>query len=94
MKLIRLLPMLFGAAILLFGIYLVSTNGSVAGYYLPQLLGLPACNSNTNSTGFPTPGCGFSPFGLGIGTVVVIFGLGVLATSVRAAMSSAAMGGG
>ncbi|MCI4353468.1 MAG: zinc ribbon domain-containing protein [Thermoplasmata archaeon] len=97
MKLQRMVPMVLGVVILLFGIYLVSTGGSVAGVYLPHLLGLPACNSgsNGNSTGFPSPGgCGFSPLGLGIGTIVVIFGLGLLASAFRGAMMSSSMGSG
>ena len=96
MKLHRLVPMVLGVAILLFGIYLVSTHGSVAGVYLPGLLGLPACNSSpgNNSTPFGGGCSSFTPYGFGVGTIVAIFGLGLLASSFRSAVSTAGMGTG
>jgi len=90
MNLRHIIPVLFGIAILLFGIYLVSTHGSVAGVYLPGLIGLPACGANSTSC------TGFSPYGaVGVGTIVAIFGLGILAASVRNAVftSSSPTGG-
>lgn len=100
MKLHRIIPMVLGVAVLLFGIYLVSTHGSVAGVYLPGLLGLPECSSNSggNSNTSPlggSPGCSsFTPYSFGVGTVVAIFGLGLLASSFRSAISSAGAGSG
>ena len=88
-KAARLLPILFGALILLLGLYLVSSHGSIAGVNLPGLLGLPQCDTSSNATpcaGLPLYG------GAGVGTVVAIFGLGLLATGFRTTMASAAMG--
>lgn len=91
MKILRLIPILFGIAIILVGIYLVGSQGNIAGYNLPKLLGIPECSSANNGT---NPCGGFGPFGgFSVGTFVVIFGLGILAAGFRGAMASAAMGG-
>jgi hypothetical protein len=94
MKILRLVPVLIGVAILLLGFYLVSTNGYIGGTYLPSLIGIQPCKSNSSSSLPNGTGCtGFSPYGgYGVGTVVCIFGLGLLATSVRRLMVSPATG--
>ncbi|MCI4340517.1 MAG: hypothetical protein L3K06_03535 [Thermoplasmata archaeon] len=91
MKLVRLLPMVFGGVILLLGIYLVSSHGSIAGVNLPTVLGLPQCDTGANAT--PCAGLGLYG-GVGVGTIVAIFGLGLLASAFRSSMMSASMGAG
>jgi hypothetical protein len=95
MKILRLIPVLVGVAILLFGIYLVSTGGYVGSTYLPSLIGIQPCNSN--SLEGPSPNgsdcTGFSTFGaFGVGTIVCIFGLGIIASTVRRAMATSSSG--
>ena len=82
----RLESLIIGIVVLAFGILLVSTNGNVAGVNLPGLIGIHSCSSGTNST------CsGFDAFGgLGVGTLVAIFGLTMIANGLRG--SSAARG--
>ena len=75
----RVESLIIGIVILGLGIYLVSTNGNIAGVNLPKLIGLPTCNTGANST------CsGSSEFGnFGVGTVVAIFGLGMIGNGLR-----------
>lgn len=91
MRLLRLIPVIIGVVILLFGLYLVSTQGYLGGTYLPGLIGIPACNSDSSS-GAPSNGTGCTGFGLyggyGVGTIVCLFGLGILASSIRRAVYS------
>ena len=87
----RLVPIFIGIAIFLFGIYLVSTNGYVGSTYLPSIIGIHPCS--TNSTGsFPSGACSFSYLGYGVGTIVCIFGLGLIASSARRYATSAGSG--
>jgi zinc ribbon protein len=90
-RLVRLVPIVVGLALVLLGIYLVSTHGNIAGINIPSALGLPDCSSSSNST----PCLGIGSYGsIGVGTIVVLFGIGLVATSLRASMTAAAMGGG
>ena len=90
MKLVRLLPLILGVIILIFGIYLVSSHGTVFGVYLPGLIGLPNCSPGSNNTS-----CGFSPVGTwSVGTIVAITGIGFIMAGLRSVMSSASMSGG
>jgi len=71
--------LIIGLVILGLGIYLVSSGGVIAGVNLPHLIGLPSCSSGTNSTCGGTAEFG----GFGIGTIVAIFGLGMIARGLR-----------
>jgi zinc-ribbon domain len=95
MKFLRLIPVIIGVAILLFGIYLVSTNGYLDGRYLPSLIGIQPCNSGSSSSVPNGTGCtGFTPYGgLGVGTIVCLFGLGLIASSIRRAVASPSASG-
>jgi hypothetical protein len=75
----RLESFLIGVAILGFGVFLVASHGTVAGVNLLGLIGLN-CGSAVNTT---NPDC-FALSGLGVGTVVAIFGLGMIANGLRA----------
>lgn len=91
MKISTVLPLLVGVAILALGLYLVSSHGYLGGTYLPGLIGIQPCNSpaavnGTGCTGFALYG-GFGP-----GTIVAIFGLGLITSSLRRALSSAGSG--
>jgi zinc-ribbon domain len=86
---VRLESLIVGVLILGFGILLVSTNGNLAGVSLPGLIGLPTCNGGTNSTCGGVAGFG----GYSIGTVVSLFGLGLIANGLRAPSSPRGMGG-
>jgi hypothetical protein len=68
-----------GLAIVVLGIYLVASHGSLAGVNIPSLLGLPCSGGSGNSS---TPCLGFG--GYSIGTVVVLFGFGLVANGLRA----------
>lgn len=85
MRVASVLPLVFGIAILLFGIYLVSTGGSVGKTYLPSVIGLPNCKANPNASNCAA----YSFAGYGPGTIVCLFGLGLLASSARSAMARA-----
>ena len=92
MKILQLIPIIIGVAVLLLGIYLVSTNGYLDGKYLPSLIGIQPCTSS------PLPnvtGCtGFSSYGgYGVGTIVCIFGLSLIGGSVRRIFASPTSGG-
>ncbi len=91
MRWIRLLPILIGVAILLFGIYLVSTNGYLGSTYLPGIIGIHPCSSNSTSP-VPSGGCAYSYLGYGVGTIVCIFGLGILASGARRFASGSGTG--
>ncbi|MGA7862168.1 MAG: zinc-ribbon domain-containing protein [Thermoplasmata archaeon] len=88
MKILHLIPMLVGVAILLLGVYLVSSHGYLGGTYLPSLIGIQPCNSDSSSSLPNGTGCtGFSPYGgYGVGTIVCIFGLGLIGSSLRRAV--------
>jgi hypothetical protein len=88
----RLASIILGVVILAFGILLVSTNGVVAGVNLPGLIGYPSCTSGSsaNST---SPQC-FGFAGFGVGTVVCIFGLGLVASGLRTSSASQGVGRG
>lgn len=89
MKILRLIPVFLGVAVLLFGIYLVSTNGYVAGTYLPSLIGMKPCTPTSQGSNFTPNSCAFNPYGAyGVGTIVCIFGLGLIATSARRVFAS------
>jgi hypothetical protein len=90
LKLVRAVPIVFGIVIVLLGVYLVGSQGNIAGVNLPSALGLPQCSTGANAT--PCGGLG-AYGGAGVGSIVVIFGLGILAASFRSAMMSASMGG-
>jgi len=97
MKVARLIPLFVGLAVLLLGIYLVSTNGYVGGWYLPSLVGIQPCSSGSSSgTSTNVTQCGGIGLygGYGVGTIVCLFGLGLLASSVRRAASSPGAGTG
>lgn len=83
----RLESLAIGIAILLFGIYLVSTQGVVAGYDLPKLVGLPSSNPGSGNA---TPGFGFA--GFGVGTIVALSGLGMIMNGLRAPSASMGFG--
>ncbi|MFI5413648.1 MAG: zinc-ribbon domain-containing protein [Candidatus Lutacidiplasmatales archaeon] len=88
----RLESLLIGVIVLGFGVFLVASGGTVGGVSLPGLIGLQ-CNTPSNST---TPS--FSPgcpggFGYGIGTVVCIFGLGMIGNGLRAPSAPKGMAG-
>jgi hypothetical protein len=85
----RLESLLVGVVVLGFGILLVSTNGNLAGVNLPGLIGLPNCSSGTNSTCGGVTGFG----GYSVGTVVSIFGLGLVANGLRAPATRPGIGG-
>lgn len=85
MRVSAAIPIVFGIVILLFGIYLVSSGGSVGKTYLPSLIGLPDCKANPNSSECAV----YSFAGYGPGTIVCLFGLGILASSARSAMARA-----
>ena len=86
----RLESLIVGVLILGFGILLVSTNGVVAGVNLPGLIGYPSCSGS--STGNSTsPQC-FGFAGFGVGTVVCIFGLGLIGNGLRSSPSARASG--
>lgn len=91
MRWLRLLPILIGVAILLFGIYLVSTNGYIGSTYLPGIIGIHPCSSNSTSSA-PSSGCAFSYLGYGVGTIVCLFGLGILANGARRFASGSGSG--
>jgi len=78
----RLESLILGVVILGFGIFLVSTNGVVAGVNLPGVIGFPSCSGGTpnNST---SPQC-YGTVGFGVGTIVCFFGLGMIANGLRA----------
>lgn len=97
MKLARLIPLLVGVGVLVFGIYLVSSHGYLGGTYLPGLIGIQPCNTSTNSSSGFTPGgsgcTGFALYGgYGIGTIVCLFGLGLIGNSLRGAMAMSMAG--
>ncbi|MCI4360498.1 MAG: zinc ribbon domain-containing protein [Thermoplasmata archaeon] len=90
MRLLRLVPIVVGLALVLLGIYLVGSQGNIAGINIPSALGLPNCSSSSNSTQC----LGVGGYGsIGVGTIVVMSGIGILATSLRSGMAAAAMGG-
>jgi hypothetical protein len=95
MKILRLIPVVIGVAILLFGIYLVSTNGYFDGRYLPSLIGIQPCSSGSSNSAPNGTGCsGFTLYGgLGVGTIVCIFGLGLIASSIRRAVATPSTSG-
>jgi zinc ribbon protein len=89
----RLESLIIGVIVLGFGIFLVSSGGTVAGVSLPGLIGLQ-CNSSTNSTSPSfSPGCP-GGFGYGVGTVVCIFGLGMIANGLRSPAGPKGLAGG
>lgn len=69
----------FGCVALVLGIYLVSTHSEFAGVNLPGLIGPPFGGSSSVSNPECTGGFG----GLGIGTIVALFGLGMIANGIR-----------
>jgi len=75
----RFVPLLIGIAVVLFGLYLVSSHGTLGGVYLPSLIGFPNCNTNPNASQCAA----FTYAGYGVGTIVVLFGLGLTMRSVR-----------
>jgi zinc-ribbon domain len=79
--------LVIGILILLFGIFLVSSQGVVAGVNLPGLIGLP-CQGATNGTACP----GFG--GYSVGTVVCLFALGLIANGVRSPSMPRGLAGG
>jgi hypothetical protein len=88
----RLESLIVGVIILGFGILLVSTNGVVAGVNLPGLIGYPSCSGGT-STNASSPQCyGFA--GFGVGTVVCLFGLGMVANGLRSPATLKGLGRG
>lgn len=85
MRWTTVVPFVFGLAVLLFGLYLVSTGGSVGKTYLPSLIGLPNCKTDPNASS-----CASASFiGYGPGTIVCLFGLGLLASAARTATARA-----
>lgn len=94
MRFSHLIPILIGVAILLFGIYLVSTNGYLDGKYLPSFIGIQPCSTGSPSSPLNGSGCtGFGAFeGFGVGTIVCISGLGIIGGSLRRGFSSPAAG--
>jgi len=84
----RLESLIVGVVILGFGILLVSTNGNLGGVNLPGLIGLPTCSSGVNSTCSGVTGFG----GYSVGTVVAIFGLGLVANGLRAPSAPRGLG--
>ena len=94
MKILRLIPVVVGVAILLLGVYLVSSHGYLDGTYLPSLIGIQPCNSAPSSSLPNGTGCtGFSPYGgYGVGTIVCIFGLGLIGSSLRRAVVAPSAG--
>jgi ribosomal protein L40E len=91
MRAARLIPALVGLMILLFGVYLVSTHGYVGGTYLPSVIGIQPCGSGSSPNATPCTGIG-SYGGFGVGTIVCLFGIGLLASSLRGAMATSASG--
>lgn len=90
----RLESLVIGGVVLVFGIVLVSTNGVIAGVNLPGVIGLPSCSSSGSSnSSAPSPTC-YGLAGFGVGTVVCIFGLGMIANGLRAPASRRSAGAG
>lgn len=88
----RLELLIVGVIVLGFGILLVSTNGVVAGVNLPGLVGYPSCSGKTAANG-TSPQCyGFAAFG--VGTIVCLFGLGMVANGLRASAAPKGFGRG
>jgi hypothetical protein len=83
MRLRTLVPIVFAIVVLLFGIYLVSSGGYVGKTYLPSLIGMPNCKTNENASACATQ----SFIGYGPGTIVCLFGLGLLASTIRSSMA-------
>jgi zinc-ribbon domain len=89
---IRLESLVIGGIILGFGILLVSTNGVIAGVNLPGLIGYPSCTGGSTANG-TSPQCyGFA--GFGVGTVVCIFGLGIIGNGLRSSATPKGFGRG
>lgn len=89
----RLESLIIGVIILGFGVFLVSSGGTVAGVSLPGLIGLQCNTSGNSTTPSFSPGCP-GGFGYGVGTVVCIFGLGMVANGLRAPSGPKGLAGG
>jgi zinc-ribbon domain len=88
----RLESLIIGVVILAFGIFLVATGGSIGGVSLPGLIGLPSSCSG-GSTNQTNPAC-FGPAAYGIGSIVCLFGLGMIGNGLRAPSGGKGFGGG
>lgn len=82
----QFVPLVFGIGVLLLGVLLVHTNGYLGSTYLPSLVGIQPCPAaSTNSTPCTSLLGGFG--GYGVGTIVCLFGLGLLTTGLRSMMA-------
>ena len=77
----RIELLIVGVLVLGFGILLVTTNGVVAGVNLPGVIGYPSCSGKTSSN-TTSPQC-YGLAGFGVGTIVCLFGLGLVANGLR-----------
>jgi len=77
----RIESLIVGVLVLGFGILLVTTNGVVAGVNLPGVIGYPSCSAKTSSN-TTSPQC-YGLAGFGVGTIVCLFGLGIVANGLR-----------